>query len=116
MPDSTWWDEVRKQRDSKVRLAVRGFVHGIRIFEERVSVGDGNLDAVVSEMATRHATLLDSTQHMIEIEFLDELNPERRFFRCGTDPSGMVDPVAVDPSKPDDVLRKWGGVKRDRRQ
>jgi len=38
---------------------------------------------------------------MIELEFLDEPNPLERFFRFGSDPSGMVMPIKVILAKED---------------
>jgi hypothetical protein len=32
---------------------------------------------------------------MVELEFLDESNPRHRYFRFGTNPDGMVIPIAI---------------------
>lgn len=78
------------------RIAIRGFIRGIRQFEERVD-GD-NCDS--EELAERHAlTLLalpGGDKHMVEIEFLDEPDPLLRFFRFGTEPGMMVKPIRID--------------------
>ena len=41
-----------------------------------------------------------------------EPDQEQRFFRMGTDPSAMYDPIAVDFNDPTRVLSKWGTRKR----
>ncbi len=77
------------------RVAIRGFVGGVRQFEEFADCETS--DPAI--MAVRHVqTLLalpGGENHMIEVEFLDEPDPLQRFFRVGTDPAGMVQPVAV---------------------
>lgn len=85
------------------RLAIRGFRAGQRMFEELVDAD--SLD--IGELAEQHALQLafphsatgtdgnNGTLHMVEIEFLDEPDPHQRFFRFGTDPSGMICPVAI---------------------
>ncbi len=79
-----------------VRLAIRGFVGARRVFEERVDVDFDHLGGVLPALAEKHAKRLASHErHMIEIEFLDEPNEQERFFRFGTDPSGMVMPIAI---------------------
>jgi hypothetical protein len=81
----------------KIRLAIRGFAGGVLQFEDRVEVESEEMDAVLPALAEKHAAALEEhSLHMIEIEFLDEPNPDDRFFRLGTDPSGMVAPIAID--------------------
>jgi hypothetical protein len=79
-----------------MKIAIRGFVEGRRfkIFEERLEVAEADLESLIPAMAERHASIMfDRGPHMIEIEFLDELNPAERFLRFGTDPAGMVVPL-----------------------
>lgn len=78
-----------------VRLAIRGIAGDMRLFDERVDVPIADMHRVLPALAEQHATKLASHElHMIEIEFLDEPDPNERFFRFGTDPSGMVSPIA----------------------
>ena len=80
-----------------VRLAIRGYASGKLQFEERVSLDEEELDDVLPRLGENHAlALVNHSLHMIEIEFLDEPNPNERYFRFGTDPSGMVMPRAID--------------------
>jgi hypothetical protein len=80
-----------------LRLAIRGFADGEVVFEERVAKTLDDLDTLVPELAAQHAAQMAGHQlHMIEIEFLDEPDPNERFFRLGTDPRGMVDPIQID--------------------
>lgn len=79
-----------------IRLVVRGFADGKELFKDRVSLEEAELEDVVPELAQKHAAAMAAKRlHMIEIEFLDEPNPEERFFRFGTDSRGMVIPVQV---------------------
>lgn len=78
-----------------MKAAVRGFAGKTKIFEEIVDfdVDDANFEDVARAQLRR---MLPYPKHMIEIEFLDEPNPLERFFRFGTDPSGMVVPIKLD--------------------
>ncbi len=80
------------------RLTIRGFVGRVLQFEERVDVPDEKIDDLES-LAEKHALALLAVpgghKHMIEIEFLDEPDVLQRFFRFGTDPSGMVWPIEI---------------------
>ena len=79
-----------------IRLAVRGFAGKRIVFEDRIDVSPADFDSVVRTRAEDHARKMAAHGlHMIEIEFLDERNEDERFYRFGTDPSGMVMPVQV---------------------
>ena len=76
------------------RLAIRGYVGKHLLFDDRIEIAECDIDSVVPRLAEQHATAMaEHRLHMIEIEFLDEPNPNERFFRIGTDPSGMVLPA-----------------------
>jgi hypothetical protein len=84
-----------------LRVAIRGFAAGKVQFEDRVVIADTDLEKLLPSLAEKHATAMaEHRLHMIEIEFLDEPDPLQRFFRIGTDPSGMVDPFRIDLSRP----------------
>jgi len=79
-----------------VRLAIRGYVYRRIAFEDRADVEFEQLDGVLPALAKQHCEKLAAHDlHMIEIEFLDEPNEQDRFFRFGTDPSGMVLPIGI---------------------
>ena len=78
------------------RIAVRGFAGRKVVFEDRIDVPVEQIDAVIQEHAERHARRMAAHElHMIEIEFLDEPDVNQRFFRLGTDPSLMAQPVKI---------------------
>lgn len=91
-----------------MRLAIRVFVDGIRQSEDRLELELDALDTLMPDLASKHAAMMATRRGMVEIEFLDELNPDQRFFRIGTDPAGTVLPPAVDLDRPTDILSKWG--------
>lgn len=81
-----------------IRLRVRGYGKGALIFQEKVEVAcEADLDPLVKEQMERLLPFAD--QSMVEIEFLDELDPKERYFRFGTDKSRMVSPIAIDLKK-----------------
>ena len=78
-----------------MRIAVRGYLNGEHVFTDFQEIGpeDGEL---VERIAAQHAYLtLQGEIDMIEIEWLDEPDPNQRFFRIGTNPAGMVAPVEI---------------------
>lgn len=81
-----------------MKLAIRGYQGGRLIFEDRVDVSD--TEGLLPNLAQKHVDLLaGDAPHMIEVEFLEELDPLQRFFRFGTDPTRMVWPIGIDLSK-----------------
>lgn len=86
-----------------VRLAIRGFAGKKLVFQEHVTVSDSDFGGVLPKLAEEHAGKMAAHDlHMIEIEFLDEPNENERFFRFGTDPSGMVMPIGI-PLTPEEI-------------
>lgn len=78
-----------------IRLMVRGYIGNALIFKERVEVErEDDLDPLVKEQMDRLRPGI--TNSMVEIEFLDELDPKERFFRFGTDTRRMRNPIGVD--------------------
>lgn len=77
------------------RLAIRGYVSGAILFEDRAEVDVLAQPEALAEMAERHAkAMMEYPLHMIEIEFLDEKDENERFLRFGTDKDAMS--VAVE--------------------
>ena len=55
-------------------------------------------DTECSALVDKHAKALELySRFMVELEFLDDPDPERRFFRFGTDPTCMVLPTNYKP-------------------
>jgi hypothetical protein len=81
---------------SGVKIAIRGFIGGVMQFEELITVSESGDE--LEALAEKHMLALAPAAgglHMIEFEFLDEPDPLQRFFRIGTDPAGMIAPIAV---------------------
>jgi hypothetical protein len=76
------------------RFAVRGFADGEKVFEESMEVNRG---VELCELMRKHVErIVAAPNHMIEVEYLDEPDPMKRFFRLGSDPCGMVAPIPID--------------------
>jgi hypothetical protein len=79
-----------------INIAVRGWKNGEQIFEDLYSMSwEEDVEGLLERAAENHAERLGDGLHMIEIEFLDEPDPDQRFFRIGTDPRRMVLPMRV---------------------
>jgi hypothetical protein len=84
----------------KLRVAIRGFANGVPKFVDHIEIGEDEIDELVPALARKHgAAMLAHALTMIEIEFVDEVDRSQAYFRIGTDPRGMVNPVAVDLDK-----------------
>jgi hypothetical protein len=76
-----------------MRVAIRGFAGETRVFEEILDAEPPEFETLARKHWRR---MRPYPRHLIELEFLDQPDPLERFFRFGTDPSGMVAPVEVD--------------------
>jgi hypothetical protein len=79
----------------KARITARIFVAGELLGAETLELDDAQIETLLPEIARQHAKLVGDRPFMVEIEFLDEHDPQHRYFRFGTDPRGLVLPVAV---------------------
>jgi hypothetical protein len=86
---------VNMSNDERIRIAVRVYVDNVLASHELFERTMKGFDRLLPELAEKHATL--SAQHptMIEIEFLDEPDVERRFYRIGSDPRRMLLPIEI---------------------
>jgi hypothetical protein len=81
--------------NAKTRVVVRGFLKGDPVFSDHQEI-DPEDDSLMERVAKQHARMaLAGDIDMIEIEFLDEPDPNQRFFRIGTNPAGMVIPLRI---------------------
>lgn len=81
-----------------IHICVRGWKQGVKVFEDKLELRDmDELERVLPAIAQHHIDLVASGPCMIEIEFLDEPDVNQRFFRFGSDPSGMTWPIEIDP-------------------
>jgi hypothetical protein len=90
---------VGQDGKTAVNVALRIYVLNKLELEERIHVSEQDLETLLPQMAERHAEMIGARKHMVEIEFLDEPDQTQRFFRFGTDPSGMIIPLAFDVTK-----------------
>ena len=71
------------------------FVNGVKRFEETVEGPKEVVWDLLPGLAARHVGMLQEQPGWIEVECPDETDPNARYFRIGTDPSGMVLPIAL---------------------
>jgi hypothetical protein len=79
------------------RIRRRAWIGGVKVCDEETdetSVRRADAEAWVRDMLRRFDG--DKYPHLFELEFLDEPDPEQRFFRFGTDAARMVAPLAIE--------------------
>lgn len=91
-----------------MNVTIRVFINGELRRQDTCKFAAEGPDESFVRMAANHMALIGgpNVPHMIEFEFLDEPNINRRFLRFGTDPSLMAKPELV---QPEDILLRWGG-------
>jgi hypothetical protein len=78
-----------------MRIIVRGFADKKVQFEDELNLSLEDLDELIPDLAKKHGKAMAAHKlHMIEIEFPDEPE-EERYFRFGSDPSGMLMPIRI---------------------
>ena len=78
-----------------MRIRTKGYGAGALVFDETAQVDPGSAYA----LAEYHSWRLRAYDGwMLEVEFLDEPNPQARYLRVGTDKALMVDPLPVTPA------------------
>lgn len=80
----------------KLRVGIKIFIDSTMVGSEELEIEEAEITKTVEALAKKHAKAIVARKHMIEFEFLDEPDVEQRFLRVGTDPAGMVKPVAID--------------------
>lgn len=84
----------------KLKLAVRLFVDGHLKEDNTVEVELEQFPKLLLDTGLHYADVLDGDlPALIELECLDEPDPNQRFFRFGTDSRGMVEPIPLDDAK-----------------
>jgi len=75
------------------------------------AIPDPELEQFLNSLGEKHVRLVADKNFMSEIEFLDEPDVNKRFFRYGTDKSMMHNPKQVAPEElaTGNWLEKWGG-------
>lgn len=76
-----------------IRLRIRGYAGAALLFKEDIDAEEVAMESLVEE---HMKLLLPHPTHMLEFEFLDELDPKQRYFRFGTDTRRMRNPIGFD--------------------
>lgn len=82
--------------DITARITIRLYVDGQLKREDPCELRPEDFSTLLPRLAEQHAELLRGRLHVVEIEFLDEPNPDQRFFRFGTDCRRMAKPMPID--------------------
>lgn len=85
-----------------MKIAFRLYKRGKLIHYEQRDIPDDVEADLMQSIATEHMHKLLDGPHMVEIEFVDDAPNPERFFRFGTDPNGMVEPMQIEltPKEP----------------
>lgn len=88
-------------KKTDLNIAMRTFLAGEQITEEKLVMAEAAISDLTTTLATQHAEAMIAGEiDMIEIEFLDDPEDPYRFFRVGTNPAMMVNPLQLVDRKP----------------